>query len=211
MNREERGLYNFEEYKNLKYPINKKPIILVFLILILANFFNILLQNKDEIKIHIENTFNIVNENIFNNNMSEDVIQDEDIINNDDYNNKLLLSQEDIQNISSSMSQYFENIIKSINTGDFSYLENILVKNSNLYISQQKLVERLYNLGTTEKLESFEIIEIDDSNILNGIIKVEVLELISIYYASGESKTSEFNYIYTLENIQNTWLLSDIE
>lgn len=111
-----------------------------------------------------------------------------------------------------SLSNYFINLVASINSGDFGYVENYMVKDSSLYNSQKSLVNRLYGNGTTESFEKFEILFIEYMDSHDDIIEVDVLEVISIYYADGTSKVdAEFNYTYSLKYSNGRLLPYDIK
>lgn len=94
------------------------------------------------------------------------------------------------------ISNYEELLINAINENDFSKIENLLVPNSNLYISQKKLVPDLYKKNIKEKLINFEIAKIEDLS-KNGVYKVYVIEKIAIKYPDKQDyETKEFNWIY---------------
>ncbi len=111
-----------------------------------------------------------------------------------------------------SLSNYFINLVAAINSGDFGYVENYMVKDSSLYNSQKALVNRLYGNGTRESFEKFEIVSIEYMDSHDDIIEVDVLEVISIYYADGTSKVdAEFNYTYSLKYSNGVLLPYDIK
>lgn len=114
--------------------------------------------------------------------------------------------------IKDSMDKYEKSLIDAINNNDFSKVEPILYKDSNLYKAQKALITNLNKQGISEKLENYTVDSIEWSADKTQC-KVRVEENISIKYPEKEYSTKKFTYTYTLHysDADSKWQLSDIE
>jgi uncharacterized membrane protein YvbJ len=114
-------------------------------------------------------------------------------------------------NISEVVANYERLLIYAINNNDFSAVEAVLIPDSKLYNLQKKLVQNLYSKKVQEKLIEFNIEEIQKKED-EGIYKVFVNEKIGIKYSDKKVfETKEFNWIYTVEESNEKFALSDIQ
>lgn len=108
------------------------------------------------------------------------------------------------------MKNYEHGLINAINKNDFSQVEPYMVKNSSLYQSQKKLVSDLFSQGITENLLSYETgILYTQSD--PTIFKLEVVEKVEIQYPQKGKVTKDFQWIYTINLMNNDVKLSQIE
>ncbi|RUT44498.1 hypothetical protein EJP82_17955 [Paenibacillus anaericanus] len=111
--------------------------------------------------------------------------------------------------ISKLIKEYEINLIKAINEGEFSYVEPNLFPNSNLFVSQKKLVSNLFTREITEEFQNSDIYwtyYIDTNK-----FDVEVTELIKINYPGKDGVVKEFHWIYSVEKVgESSYVLSDI-
>lgn len=115
-----------------------------------------------------------------------------------------------VKTIESLVSSYEKSIIEAINSNSFSKVEPYLLKNSNLYNSQKKLVPDLYKKNTKEKLIKYEIYAID-KNSNNNEYRVYVLEDIAIKYAGKDYVNKKYSWYYTVKvDNSGNYKLSDI-
>jgi len=106
------------------------------------------------------------------------------------------------------LNSYAYALIDSINTGIFSTVEEYLLKDSNLYKMQKKLVYSLYEKGVTENLLSIEMV--DENWESKEKCLVSTKEVVEIFYASGKSETNTYYWTYTMVYSNNKYYLSDI-
>lgn len=115
-----------------------------------------------------------------------------------------------VSQIESLMSSYEQNMISSINNNTFSTVEPYLLKGSNLYSSQKKLVSDLFSKNTEEKLNKYEIYaieKVDDSN----TYRVYVIEEVAVKYSGGDFVNTTYNWCYTVRPDEDLkYKLSDI-
>jgi hypothetical protein len=122
--------------------------------------------------------------------------------------NKFELEPLDEQGVYNAVVGYGNSLIEAINNGDFSIVESYLLPHSNLYLSQVKLVDDLYNKGIIEHLYTFniELVRRIDEN------KYEVQTFEEIGIEDGKKEdVEEFQWVYTVENVNGQYLLSDIK
>jgi hypothetical protein len=115
-----------------------------------------------------------------------------------------------IQNL---IGTYEKKLIEAINTNDFKKVEPTLLKGSNLYTAQKKLVSDLFKKNTKEKLVDFEVYAIASSP-ENNQYHVYVLEDIGIKYSNKKNyETKKFSWCYTVVKDEKTgsFTLSNIE
>ncbi len=104
----------------------------------------------------------------------------------------------DVKSIENVINSYEKNIIEAINSNKFSKVEGCLLKGSNLYNSQKKLVQNLYKKNTKEKLTNYEIYAID-YDYENKQYRAYVLEEIAIKYSGKNYVNNKFSWCYTLK------------
>lgn len=115
-----------------------------------------------------------------------------------------LLDEQGVYNV---VVNYGNGLIEAINNGDFLMVESYLLPGSDLYISQRKLVNDLYSQGIVEHFNMFNIESI--SKVDENIFEVETYEDIRIEKA-GTEENKEFQWIYTVQNVNGDFLLSNI-
>jgi uncharacterized membrane protein YvbJ len=94
------------------------------------------------------------------------------------------------------LAGYETMLIEAINENDFSRVEKYLLKDSELYQSQKKLVSDLYNRGIKEKLISYNVLEINSDN--DEEYEVYVDEEISLKYPDSDKwVTKNYSWVYT--------------
>lgn len=93
------------------------------------------------------------------------------------------------------ISNYLYALCDAINWGNFSYVEDELYPDSELYKSQKGLVERLYKDNVREEVISFKVHSSEPLNDGNDAYKIRVTETIRIDKESGaEDHTYEWWY-----------------
>ena len=120
--------------------------------------------------------------------------------------------KETSETIEKTMDIYQHSLVDAINNNDFSKVEAVLAKDSDLYNDQNKLVGDLFNQGIEEKLESFEIYAIKyDSE--NADYKIYVTEKIGLKMPQKAFETKQFSWCYTAkyDKEANSCKLSKIE
>lgn len=136
----------------------------------------------------------------------------EDIyINNSQIANNVMKHSNDLELIATAMGNYFSGFIKAVNSGEFSYVAHTMLYNSSLYNTQKGLVDRLYGRNIKERIDYYEILNSDISNINNGVVKIDTFETYTIIYPE-EVKVLDFYYTYTVgfDRYTESWLVSDI-
>lgn len=113
----------------------------------------------------------------------------------------------DEQGVYNAVVNYGNGLIEAINNGDFLMVDSYLLPGSDLYISQQKLVNDLYSQGIVEHFNMFNIESI--RKVDENIFEVETYEDILIEKA-GTAENKEFQWIYTVQNVNGDFLLSNI-
>lgn len=115
-----------------------------------------------------------------------------------------LLDEQGVYNV---VVNYGNGLIEAINNGDFEIVESYLLPGSEMYISQRKLVNDLYSQGIVEHFNTFNIEAI--KKVDENIFEVETYEDILIEKA-GTEENKEFQWIYTVQNVNGDFLLSNI-
>jgi len=107
------------------------------------------------------------------------------------------------------INEYAYALCSAVNEGDFSLVSSTLLKDSNLYNSQKKLVSDLYSKGTKESMKSLRITntEIIDSTTLY----IYTEETATITHSSGQSETKSYKWKYTAKKSNGILYLSDIK
>lgn len=98
--------------------------------------------------------------------------------------------------------------MNATNTGEFSIVSPYLKKESELYNDQRELVNRLYKNGTTEQFYDMEINSITRNE---NVFTVGVTVQKGITHIDKEGKIRQLDQVYTVEQIENEWLLSKVE
>ncbi|MEH7524932.1 hypothetical protein V7149_16875 [Bacillus sp. JJ1503] len=117
------------------------------------------------------------------------------------------ISEEDLQEIHNTVADYGYFLINAINNGDFSIVQPYLLPDSNLYWSQVDLVVNLYSKDIIEHLYTFDIVSVQ--KVSENIYEVESFEEIGIE-SGGTEEIKEYQWIYTVEQANGQFLLSDI-
>ncbi|MGM9924899.1 MAG: zinc ribbon domain-containing protein [Bacillus sp. (in: firmicutes)] len=105
------------------------------------------------------------------------------------------------------MEGYIPGFIKAVNNNDFSQISPYLKEGSELYNSQKKLIDKLYNNGTTEELLDYKV---TSSSTDGNVVSIYTYEKIKINYADGKSETKEYEWRYEAEVIGSELLLTSI-
>jgi hypothetical protein len=113
----------------------------------------------------------------------------------------------DEQGVYNTVVNYGNGLIEAINNGDFLIVESYLLPGSELYISQRKLVDDLSSQGIVENFNTFNIESI--RKVDGTVFEVETFEEVSIERA-GTQEIKVFQWIYTVQNVNGNYLLSDI-
>ncbi|OKP92973.1 hypothetical protein [Paenibacillus sp. P32E] len=113
-----------------------------------------------------------------------------------------------MQKINKLINDYQINLVESINNNTFSIVEPNLLTNSNLYVSQKKLINNLFNRKITEKFISSYIYRVYYTDV--NKYDVEATENIAINYPQKQGTSKEFHWIYSVEKVGETYFLSDI-
>ncbi|MFZ5353661.1 MAG: WG repeat-containing protein [Bacillota bacterium] len=123
--------------------------------------------------------------------------------------------QNAVLEIDSLMGSYLNKLVEAINTGSFAVVEKYLLKDSNLYNSQRKLVENLYGKGIKERVVNYSVDSVEEVDKYK--LKIYVTEEITIIKQNGEEETNTYYWMYTAEKINKennyafSYKLSDIQ
>ena len=122
------------------------------------------------------------------------------------------VSQKSSDAVNASIDKYETSLVDAINNNDFSKVEPILYKDSNLYKAQKTLITDLIKQGISEKLVSYTFHTVEDKTDATKC-RAYVEENIAIKYPGKDYSTKKFAYAYTLlySSIDSKWQLSDIE
>ncbi|MGE7667423.1 TcaA NTF2-like domain-containing protein [Ureibacillus composti] len=112
------------------------------------------------------------------------------------------------EEIKQSVVDYGYALVDAINNGDFTTVEYYLLPDSNLYSSQVELVEKLFSQNITESIYEFDINSVNKIN--DNKYEVKTFEAIGIN-RDGEEEINEYQLVYTVENKNGQYLLSDIK
>jgi hypothetical protein len=116
----------------------------------------------------------------------------------------------DVKSIENVINFYEKNMIEAINSNNFSKVEGCLLKGSNLYDSQKKLVPYLFKKNTKEKLTKYEIYAID-YDYANKQYRAYVLEEVAIKYSGKNYVNNKYSWCYTLKaDSSGNYKLTDI-
>ncbi len=115
-----------------------------------------------------------------------------------------------VKEIENTINLYEQNIITAINNNKFASVEPYLLKGSNLYNSQKKLVSSLYKKNTREKLVKYEIYAIEQVND-SSTYRVYVFEEIGVKYSGKDYVNNKYSWCYTVKlDTDSKFKLSDI-
>ena len=115
-----------------------------------------------------------------------------------------------IKSIESVIGSYEKNIIEAINSNNFAKVEGCLLKGSNLYNSQKKLVSNLYKKNTKEKLTKYEIYNIYNVYESDGYLAY-VIEEVAVKYSGKNYVNNKYYWCYTIEvDSAGNYKLTDI-
>jgi hypothetical protein len=116
-----------------------------------------------------------------------------------------------VKAIESLMSSYEKNMVEAINSNNYSKVEACLLKGSNLYNSQKKLIQSLNKQKINEKLTKYEIYAVD-YDFTNDEYKVYVFEEIGIKYTNKTYVNKKFDWCYTVKaDKSGNYKLSNIQ
>lgn len=120
------------------------------------------------------------------------------------------MSEEEIfGEIEKLIENYEINLIKAVNYGSYSYLENYIEFGSPFMKAQKKLIDNLYENGTKEELLAFQI---ENTNIVaDDQVFVTVSESHMIIYKDGEKKEVNNKWTYELTNKDDKFLIRNLE
>jgi hypothetical protein len=116
-------------------------------------------------------------------------------------------AQENTREIEQAVVDYGYALVDAINNNDFSIVEPYLLPDSNLYSSQVNLVDRLFRQNITESIYEINVISVN--KIGENRYEVETFEDIGIT-SEGEETNKKYQWVYTVENVNGQYLLSDI-
>ncbi|MEH7336849.1 hypothetical protein V7161_30020 [Neobacillus drentensis] len=109
--------------------------------------------------------------------------------------------------IEEAVKNYENALPEAVNQGDFTIVESFLLSDSPLYHAQIDLVNNLYSKNITENLYNFEIVSMNQET--EDIYSVETNEEYGIV-KNGKEERKTYKWIYTIQNVDGQWLLSDI-
>ncbi|MCI8307684.1 MAG: M56 family metallopeptidase [Lachnospiraceae bacterium] len=140
----------------------------------------------------IENIQPII-EDYENNTANEDVILDVGII-SDDYEQ--------------AFSNYINVFTEAVNTGDTDSLHHVLLYGSPVYEQQCNIAKNYHNRGIREEVKSYAIVSINRME--DNRVEIISKEKIKVYYADNTSKLVKQEYKYTCENIDGSWIITEM-
>ncbi|KHF40813.1 TcaA NTF2-like domain-containing protein [Halalkalibacter okhensis] len=97
-----------------------------------------------------------------------------------------LLEGEQADEVADYLRSYKENMIESVNTGDFNNLEPYLITNNSFYHSLRRYTSDLHGEGTTKQLNQFDVNAVYEDEI--GEIHADVDEMVTLYERGEESE-----------------------
>ncbi|MFC0473045.1 hypothetical protein ACFFHM_21775 [Halalkalibacter kiskunsagensis] len=90
-----------------------------------------------------------------------------------------LIEGEKEEEIATFLHRYKENMIQSVNSGDFNNLEPYLITNNSYYHSLRRYTSDLHSEGTTKELDKFDVKAVYEDEI--GELHVDVDESVTLY------------------------------
>jgi hypothetical protein len=114
------------------------------------------------------------------------------------------------RDIDRAVETYLVTLIQAINENNFSIVEPILTPGSSLYSDQVALVDRMEDLGITQSLVNFRVVDYDLHVQPNQHI-VTVEETIDIIQADGSNEVKDFTWLYTVNEQNGRLTLGKIE
>lgn len=117
-----------------------------------------------------------------------------------------------------AFEHYLEIFTEAVNTGNVDKMHLVLAVDSDVYKQQSNLAKNYYKRGIREKVKSFSIslisetegVEADQKD-LGLQKKIDSREVIKVFYADGSAKTVRQKYRYTCECIDENWVIIDME
>ncbi|WP_332632227.1 TcaA NTF2-like domain-containing protein [Halalkalibacter flavus] len=100
----------------------------------------------------------------------------------------ILLEGEQADEVADFLLSYKENMIESVNTGDFNKLEPYLITNNSFYHSLRRYSSDLHGERSTKELDHFDVQAVYEDEI--GEIHSDVDEVVTLYEHGEEKKIS---------------------
>lgn len=110
--------------------------------------------------------------------------------------------------IQNSVLNYIEYLVNAINVGNYELVEPYIKDGSALHGMQVDLVDRLVKNGTTQEVIAASVEEIKENG---SNWTVTANETIKIIYESGKEETKSYVWNYTVEAVDNEFVLTNIE
>ncbi|PYG87765.1 WG repeat protein [Ruminiclostridium sufflavum DSM 19573] len=115
-----------------------------------------------------------------------------------------------VKSIENVIGSYEKNMIEAINSNNFSKVEGSLLKSSNLYNAQKKLVPYLFKKNTKEKLNKYEIYAID-YDYDNNQYRAYVFEEVAVKYSGKNYVNNKYSWCYSIKaDSSGNYKLTDI-
>ena len=118
------------------------------------------------------------------------------------------LAEDEENSIKEVVTSYVNYLVDAINEGDYSIVSPYIKEGSSLEKAQQSLVTHLYENGTKENVESISVSSIEKVEDKYEVITDETIEII---YESGNSEVENYSWTYTVEKVNDSFQLTDIE
>ncbi|WP_332693886.1 TcaA NTF2-like domain-containing protein [Halalkalibacter lacteus] len=100
--------------------------------------------------------------------------------------NLTIMQGQEAEEVATFLRDYKENMIQSVNTGDFNNLEPYLITNNSFYHSLRRYTSDLHSEGTTKELDKFDVKAVYEDEI--GELHVDVDEGVTLYEHGQEKK-----------------------
>jgi hypothetical protein len=97
-----------------------------------------------------------------------------------------LLQEQETAEVAHFLQNYKENMIQSVNTGDFNNLEPYLITNNSFYHSIRRYTSDLHGDGITKELNKFEVTAVYEDEL--GEIYADVNEGVTLFEYGKEKK-----------------------
>lgn len=107
-----------------------------------------------------------------------------------------------------AFSNYIDIFTDAVNTGNTDRLHYVLQAGSEVYEQQCNIAMNYYNRGIKEEVKSYVIVSVSESDMNHVVINSK--EKIRVYYADGTSKLVRQGYSYTCENIDGSWIITEM-
>ncbi|QGS69452.1 hypothetical protein CV093_17675 [Oceanobacillus sp. 143] len=103
---------------------------------------------------------------------------------------------------------YIYQLVEAINANDYDIVRPYIKDGSSLNTMQQDLVDRLNESGMTQEVISASVSNIEENN---GKWIVTTDETIKLTYESGDEETKDYTWNYTVEQVEEGVVLTDME